>query len=437
MIVYFLVILVIAYVIFIGISSKIRVEGKIPVVPSSTTYLQKPNFPLAMADNLKIAEGEDSLFPPSPVSKDDLDSLKSKQNELTILITSLRNELADIRKGNDVAKCDESSSIMPRLYEDGKCDCSEFNAKLTAVDSKIENIELEWSKLTTNIDNMKVQINNIEQYGRLYNLILDDVSEVPVKLKGLKFSAYIVNFLNCILARYLGFHIQISDIDISHPLYSKKSNGKYVLIIRFTRRDVRNAIFDCSNILYGWGITVRDNLTEVNRELFHLAKSLLSPYQVVSEKCVIYAVVNGKKCCIQRKKDIYQIIEQIGLSSDVQRTDVSHVMKPTVSNLTLPTITNTNNNSEGIDGNAITPALSQVFASHETRTGSLLPYSHNMINSSTLHSSQYYRPSMTITSYPRLNNSQSTYSTSKHQPKFYRGGWRSRRPPIFYIRGNY
>ena len=112
------------------------------------------------------------------------------------------------------------------------------------------------------------RINNVEQYGRLYNLLIHNVLRVPYKSKGLRFSYFIVDLLNSILGRYLDFPITIYDIDKSHPLY-KKSNGKYVLIVRFVRRDIRDAIFYISRKFLNdpEGITITENLTADDMKL--------------------------------------------------------------------------------------------------------------------------------------------------------------------------
>ena len=79
---------------------------------------------------------------------------------------------------------------------------ADFCAKLEAMVSKVNNLEGRWSQLDNDIISNSNRINSIEQYGRLYNLILDDVKNVPTRYKGLKFSMYNVRSLNSLLGRH-------------------------------------------------------------------------------------------------------------------------------------------------------------------------------------------------------------------------------------------
>ena len=264
-----------------------------------------------------IQTAEDDFSSVSAVNQEEISLLKNKQDAVLHELESLKSMMASVKKAEESEaniSTGHPSSILHQV-ENRRCACDSA-PKLDLIQFSIEKIQNEWSKMNQEINVLSLRSNKIEQYGRLYNLILDGIV-VPKHLKGLGFSNHIVQLLNSILARHLKFYITLSDIDISHPLYFKKSNGKHVVIIRFTRRDVRNAIFDARNILSNHGIDVRENLTKENRELFHWAKGLLYPYYPVdTELCSIFAIVNGTKTFIRERRDVYKIIESLGLNDD-------------------------------------------------------------------------------------------------------------------------
>ena len=110
-------------------------------------------------------------------------------------------------------------------------------------------LEAELSRLNKYLLSVSEHCNNIEQYGRLYNLVLDNVYNVPVHLKGMRFSLYIVYLLNRLFWPHLTRPVLPADIDKAHPLY-RKQNGKSVLIVRFVNRDIRDELFYNRNVLY-------------------------------------------------------------------------------------------------------------------------------------------------------------------------------------------
>ena len=177
--------------------------------------------------------------------------------------------------------------------------------KNLALTAKVEHLEEKWSKADTKLGKLLRSINGLEQYGRLYNLIIHDLMNVPHKLKGLRFSAYVVRLLNRLFGKYLYFPITLHDIDKSHPLY-KKSNGKYVIIVRFVRRDVRDAIFYKKHVLKhtNTGITITENLTKDNMKLFKSAEESFGKGNVSSDQGKIYALVGGRRRHIKNNDSI-------------------------------------------------------------------------------------------------------------------------------------
>ena len=124
-----------------------------------------------------------------------------------------------------------------------RCNSSLF-AQLSSVTAQVKCLQDMWSELEAELSRLNKYIlavsehcNSIEQYGRLYNLVLEDVTNVPAHLKGMRFSLYIVHLLNKLFWPHLTRPVLPADIDKAHPLY-RKPNGKYVLIVYVSSTEI-------------------------------------------------------------------------------------------------------------------------------------------------------------------------------------------------------
>ena len=279
---------------------------------------------------------------PTEVSKEELLPIINSQKSISSELKHLRAEVASIATENSSSqsviltkvpvvhqadspasqKLKANESVLSDVESHGTIIDSSACPKIEAVLTKISHLEDRWSKNDENICKILSRCNSVEQYGRLYNLIIDDVLGVPYRLKGIPFSRFVVRLLNSLLGRYLCNPICLNDIDKSHPLF-KKSNGKYVLIVRFVRRDVRDDIFyKVKHIPKGSGITITENLTADNRKLFNSAIQTLGRNNVFTDQCKIYAHVNGKKIHIENESDIAKLLDSI-ISVPVDKSESS------------------------------------------------------------------------------------------------------------------
>ena len=250
---------------------------------------------------------QETLLRDDEMPEDDLVPVKQCQEFIKNELLSLRKEVKEIAlQGKsvqssrvEVASSSSSEAVVPDEQCKGIC------PKMDAVIARIETLENNWSMLesiVTRVDNRRI---SADQHGRLWNLILDNVANVPYKLKGWKFSQYIVWLLNSLYGQYLPFRITLLHIDVSHPLY-KKPNGNHVLIVRFVHRDVRDAIWYRS-VSVGHpvsGVSVRENLTEENRILFKAAEKCFGFRKVFTDQCKIFTLVRGSKKFITCQSDI-------------------------------------------------------------------------------------------------------------------------------------
>ena len=282
----------------------------------------------------------DPFARPADVRREDLLPLMHSQENILSEIKVLRSEVDVIRnnktnpKADDIQvdsrskQCSTAKNIHSPTSTLTNTDNDNSYSKLEAILPKIQHLEDRWSKNEEILKELSSRLNDVEQYGRLYNLIIQDVVGVPYKLKGIPFSKYVVWLLNSLLGHHLSYPICLSDIDKSHPLY-KKSNGKYVLIVRFVRRDVRDDIFyKLKNLPTQSGVTITENLTAENLILFKSAKQSLGEGNVFTDQCRIYSRVKGKKVLIKNEAAITEIL--CTLANDFVDE------KPTERNITVP-----------------------------------------------------------------------------------------------------
>ena len=252
---------------------------------------------------------------PADVRKEDLLSVVGSHADLRAEINELRAEInaKDSEAGGSILSDDESFSTTLVGDTSFTPPMSVINSnsvpKNLALTAKVEHLEEKWSKADTKLAELLQRINGVEQYGRLYNLLIHDIMGVPYKLKGLRFSAYVVRLLNRLLGKHLFCPIQLHDIDKSHPLY-KKINGKYVIIVRFVRRDIRDAIFYKKDVLKetNTGITITENLTKDNMELLKSAEKSFGKGNVSSDQGKIYALLHGRRRHINNKDCITSLL---------------------------------------------------------------------------------------------------------------------------------
>ena len=124
------------------------------------------------------------------------------------------------------------------------------------------------------IDEIKSDINNIQQYLRINNL---EVVGLPEPNDGESEEKLLLNAFNNLQG--LENPIRAEDIDISHPLNTKRRDGKAVHVVRFISRKTKLQILDAKkraeNKEYRFrnrDVYVNEHLSPNNRSLFAKAQ---------------------------------------------------------------------------------------------------------------------------------------------------------------------
>ena len=139
-----------------------------------------------------------------------------------------------------------------------------------AIESRVSNLETESQEdrpkpitdgIRKEIVDIKIQVNDLEQYGRRSNIRIFGISIHENENCAEKVVAVLKDKLN--------YHeLTVSDIENAHPLPTKSAsadqNAKPAVIVRMKSRQVKEAILKKRRALKGTGITISEDLTTLN-----------------------------------------------------------------------------------------------------------------------------------------------------------------------------
>ena len=195
-------------------------------------------------------------------------------------IQTIANEMAEIR--NLVAL--NKMEITTMKIE--KTELIKKNASLTAeiellkvharecVQHRKENPTPPTLDYAEEIEKLKDEVNSIQQYLRVNNL---EIVGLPAPNNGESEETLIINALNELVG--LDDPVGPEDIDISHPLPSKRKDNKPVHVVRFVSRKTKFAILAAKkrdeNRQFKFrnnDVYINEHLSKSNRELFALTQ---------------------------------------------------------------------------------------------------------------------------------------------------------------------
>ena len=116
---------------------------------------------LLVKNDAKVTSSGTSM---EPVSYDDV---------VEATINSIVNKI--VQQEGDAAKLPANQNLEDVLRND-----SGLLASVTAIVAKVTDLETVWTELDSSVSSLSHHLNNIDQYGRLYNLIVRHVPNVPV-----------------------------------------------------------------------------------------------------------------------------------------------------------------------------------------------------------------------------------------------------------------
>ncbi|XP_077865439.1 uncharacterized protein LOC144352006 [Saccoglossus kowalevskii] len=258
---------------------------------------------------------ESKRFPRLEKSGKGGDKGKMADNSDELQHTSIEDRLDSLCK-----TVDKLSSVQTTLCEVQKSVNSffeEFKKEMNAL--RNENKSLREQLITTErkLNGAQNEIESLQQYTRRNNLIIQGIPEKEDE---------ITDDIVVQVAEAVGVHVSEHDIDISHRLPRNREQATSNIIVRFTRRTVRNQLYkakknmhskttsdlgiaglrDTNNKIY-----INEQLTEKGKKLFHEAN--------IKRKAAKWKYLwtdNGK---ILARKESGSLAVKISSLQDVQR----------------------------------------------------------------------------------------------------------------------
>ena len=133
---------------------------------------------------------------------------------------------------------------------------------------------------------------DLEQYSRSNCLVIHGCENVPKSKPGkyLEIENFVCNTLNEHLQ--LDSPLQANDLDIAHPLPSKKGTP---VIVKFIRRTQKNEVYRKKRLLKGTKMIITESLTKRRLQLLEKARLEFKQCPVWSWKGEIFVFHNNKK----------------------------------------------------------------------------------------------------------------------------------------------
>ena len=130
------------------------------------------------------------------------------------------------------------------------------------------------NNITAELKEIRTQINDIEQYLRVNNL---EVVGLPQPRQGETEEKVLIEAFNNLNG--IDIAVEPDDIDISHPLNTRRQDGKSVHVVRFISRKTKEVILSAKKMeanrqyaFRGNDIYINEHLSKQNRSLFALAQ---------------------------------------------------------------------------------------------------------------------------------------------------------------------
>ena len=157
---------------------------------------------------------------------------------------------------------------------------------------------------------------DLEQYSRSNCLVIHGCENVPKSKPGkyLEIENFVCSTLNEHLQ--LDSPLQANDLDIAHPLPSKKGTP---VIVKFIRRTQKNEVYRKKRLLKGTKMIITESLTKRRLQLLEKARLEFKQCPVWSWKGEIFVFHNNKKKVIDDFIDITKIKSELSYAQTVKQ----------------------------------------------------------------------------------------------------------------------
>ena len=157
---------------------------------------------------------------------------------------------------------------------------STLQAELSSLQERFSASEKNLNSIYEDVEDLKVRMNDRDQYDRRNNGILHGLTDVPIMPRKptqedtKKFTKYVVDKLNELFPGIEG-GISARDIDDTHIFRTRRNRPNshaQLVIIRFCSRLLRNEIFSQKKLLKNTDCSLTEHLTKFNLELLKAAQ---------------------------------------------------------------------------------------------------------------------------------------------------------------------
>lgn len=176
-----------------------------------------------------------------------------------------------------------------------------FNEKFEKQEIKINSLEKEVKSLQVEIEEIREEKDNMEQFSRRNNLRIFGIKE----RQGEKTQDVVVNLIE----EKLKLKIKPEDIEACHRVSTKTENKERPILLKFTSGIARNDIYYRKKELKGTKIAIREDLTHRRKELTKTAVENFGPKNVWSQNGKVYIFHNNKK---QYIKNMNKLLSYLG-----------------------------------------------------------------------------------------------------------------------------
>lgn len=200
-----------------------------------------------------------------------------------------------IKNNNDTAKKSVLISDPPKEQE--HC--------LKELTNEIRKLKEEFASVRTWMEQQEMRMDDLEQYSRSNCLVLHGNS-IDHQISNPEVEKYVTSTINSRLN--LPVNITVNDIDICHPLPSKKTTKP--VIIKFVRRSVRNMVFaHKKNFKTSSGpkLSLTESLTRRRLMLVEESRKYFEFGNVWTQKGNVHCSFKGRKHTIRYFSDIARI----------------------------------------------------------------------------------------------------------------------------------
>ena len=173
-------------------------------------------------------------------------------------------------------------------------------------------LEERWSYLDYNLNSCLFRLNKSDQYSRINSLLFKGFPRIPEDKKhGRALKEFLLEELNKLFPNLEGGAVLPSQIEFGHTLKTRQSS-KHVVIIKFSCRFTRNAIFYSKRFLpKDCGVSISEHLTFANLQLLNEAKAIVGGRNAWTSQTKIFVkLANGSKVLIASTRDLQNLQQQ-------------------------------------------------------------------------------------------------------------------------------